>query len=398
MAHEEIDRRKFLRNSLIGGAGALLSSSLIAQQKETGHTPEKETRPLITRPLGKTGILLPIVSFGVMRADSPALIKAAIAAGMVHFDTAHVYQNGKNEELLGAIFQQYKRDAYVISTKVPPTTGEPAAVKKTFLEKLDLSLKRLKMDHVDILYVHGSGSRAEALAPEMLEAVTAAKKAGKAKHVGVSTHRSEPEVIRAAIESGVYEVVLASVNFKQEHIAEVRKAIAEAAKAGIGIIAMKTMAGGFHDKERTKPINCSAALKYVLADENITTAIPGITNFDQLAMNAAVNRDVVLTAEEEKDLAALDNLRDGLYCQGCMQCVPDCPKALPIPDLMRAYMYAYGYNDNAQAHSLVTSLDLEDQPCAGCTACTVSCAKQFAVSERITDIMRIRRVPAEFMT
>jgi predicted aldo/keto reductase-like oxidoreductase len=115
-------------------------------------------------------------------------------------------------------------------------------------------------------------------------------------------------------------------------------------------------------------------------------------------MNASVNRDLILTPDEQKDLAALDGLREGLYCQGCQQCVPDCPKGLPIPDLMRAYMYAYGYSDNHQAHSLITSLDVEAQPCSGCSVCTVTCAKNFAVSERITDIMRIAQIPAEFIS
>ena len=404
MAHNEFDRRKFIKNTLIGSAGALLTSSLIAGEKDPRPKPEKDERPLIRRTLGKTGIELPIVSFGVMRADSPALIKAAITEGMVHFDTAHGYQNGKNEEMLGNIFKDYHRDSFVISTKVKPAdvskSGElgPGSTKKEFLEKLDISLQRLKMEYVDILYVHDNSSRSGVLFPEMLEAVTAAKKAGKAKHVGVSTHRNEPEVIQAAIDSGVYEVVLTSINFKQGHLAEVRKAIAAAAKAGLGIIAMKTMAGGFHDKERTKPVNCQAALKFVLNDQKITTSIPGITNFDQLAMNAGVNRDLVMTAQEQSDLALLDHPDGGLYCQGCLQCVPNCSKGLPIPDLMRAYMYTYGYRDSQQAHALLTSLSLEENPCAGCAVCTAACAKNFSVSERITDVMRLTQVPAEFLT
>jgi len=404
MAQNDFDRRKFLRNSLIGGAGVLLASPLIAQEQDARPEPVAGETPVITRKLGKTGIELPIVSFGVMRADSPALIKAAIAAGMVHFDTAHGYQNGKNEEMLGNIFKDYKRESFVISTKVKPIDAgsggetEHGAVKKAFLEKLDISLGRLKMDYVDILYVHDRSSRSAVLSPEMLEAVTEAKKAGKAKHVGVSTHRNEPEVIRAAIETGVYEVVLTAINFKQGHLAEVRKAIAEAAQAGVGIVAMKTMAGGFHDKERTKPVNCRAALKFVMNDTNITTSIPGITNFDQLAMNAGVNRDLALTEAEQSDLALLDGLHEGLYCQGCQQCVPNCSKGLPIPDLMRAYMYTYGYADNQQAHTLLKSLDLGDDPCAGCAECTAVCAKDFALSERIGDIMRLTKIPAEFIS
>ena len=153
------------------------------------------------------------------------------------------------------------------------------------------------------------------LHPAMLEAVTIAKKSGKAKHVGVSTHRNEPEVILAAVESGVYEVVLTSINFMQDHYEELKQAIAKANAAGVGIVAMKTMAGGFHDKERTKPINCKAALKFVLQDKNVTTAIPGITNFDQLAMNVNVAHNLEMTQEEKNDLAG-GKSEGSLYCPG----------------------------------------------------------------------------------
>jgi predicted aldo/keto reductase-like oxidoreductase len=361
-------------------------------------------KPIIKRRLGKTGIELPIVSFGVMRADSPALVHAAIKEGIILFDTAHGYQRGKNEEMLGEVFKDYQRDSFVLATKVPPeerieSTGllGENSTSKAFLEKLDISLKRLKMEYVDILYVHGLSTRDAVLHPAMLEAVTTAKKLGKAKHVGVSTHKSEPEVIQAVIESGVYEVVLTSVNFKQDHYAAVKEAIAKAAKAGIGIVAMKTMAGGFHDKERKQPINCKAALKFVLQDENITTAIPGNTNFDHLALNASINRDLTMTAQEEADLL-IGKSQGGLYCQGCEHCVPNCPKGLPIPEIMRAYMYTYGYRDSRQAQDLLMSLNIPNNPCAGCAQCSAVCAKNFAVSERISDVMRLTTVPEEFIS
>jgi len=403
MDKKELNRRRFLQTSLISGAGVLIAPSLFANADSKRFDPKPDEKPIIKRKLGNTGIELPIVSFGVMRADSPALIRAAIKEGIVLFDTAHAYQNGKNEEMLGEVLKDYPRDSFLIATKVVPEgmdnkTGQlgPDATSKAFLEKFDLSLKRLKMDYVDILYVHNIARREAALNSEMLAAVTEAKKSGKAKHVGISTHRNEPEVIKAAIESGVYEVVLSAINFKQDYYEELKKAIGLATDAGIGIIAMKTMAGGFQDKERKKPINCKAALKFVLQDENVTTAIPGNTNFDQLTMNASVNRDLEMTAEEKADLA-MGASQGGLFCQGCEKCIPDCPKALPIPDIMRAYMYTYGYSNAYQAQTLLAELGLHENPCSDCSVCTVECAKNFKVNERIADVMRLTTVPQEFL-
>jgi len=398
------DRRHFLKSTLLGTSGALLSLPTLAQGASAPSQPLRNEKKLITRKLGKTGIEVPIVSFGVMRADNPALVKAALDAGIVLFDTAHGYQRGKNEEMLGEVLRDRPRDSFVLATKVPPEetdnrTGELKAgsTAKAFLDKFDISLRRLKLDYVDILYVHNISSRDAVLFPAMIEAVQKAKKSGKARHVGLSTHKNEPEVIQAAIESGLYEVVLSAINFKQDYYPRLKETIANAAKAGMGIVAMKTMAGGFHDKERKQPINCKAALKFVLQDENVTTAIPGNTNFDHLNMNVSVNTDLKMTDEEKGDLL-IGKSQGGLYCQGCEHCVPNCPKGLPIPDIMRAYMYTYGYREPEMAHSLLSSLDLPEQPCSDCSHCGAVCAKGFDISDRIKDVSRLTRVPAEFLS
>ena len=397
------DRRHFLKSTLLGTSGALLSFPSLAQRASSAQPAPRSDRKFITRKLGKTGIEVPIVSFGVMRADNPALVKAALDAGVVMYDTAHGYQRGKNEEMLGEVLKDRPRDSFILATKVQPEefdnrTGEvkPGSTSKAFLERLDISLKRLKLDYVDILYVHGISSRDGALSTAMLEAVQMAKKSGKAKHVGLSTHKNEPEVIQAAIESGVYEVVLSAINFKQDYYPKLKEAIANAAKAGIGIVAMKTMAGGFYDKERKLPINCKAALKFVLQDENVTTAIPGNTNFDHLNMNMSVNTDLKMTDEEKADLLGGKSL-GSLYCQGCEHCVPNCPKGLPIPEIMRAYMYTYGYREPEMAHSLLSSLDLQENPCSDCSHCGATCVKGFNISDRITDVSRLTKVPVEFL-
>jgi predicted aldo/keto reductase-like oxidoreductase len=391
MKDSQRNRRAFIKSSIAGASAALLATPALSSLTILERATAKEDGKTIKRPLGNTGIVLPIVSMGVMRADNPGLVRAALQAGFVHLDTAHGYQKGKNEQMLGDVLKDYPRESFVISTKIPPDDRE------SFLEKLDTSLERLKMKYVDILYLHGLSSKEDVLSADYLDALSAARKSGKARFVGVSTHKNEPEVILAAVESGVYNVVLTSVNFKQDHYSEMKKAIAKAAGAGIGIVAMKTMAGGFFDKEKTKPVNCKAALKWVLQDENVTTAIPGITTFDMLTENAGVNQDLTMTEKEKGDLA-LGYSEPGLYCQGCERCIPDCPKRLPIPDIMRSYMYAYGYNNASMAQTLLADLKLPSGPCTDCAECRVRCAKGFNVAEKIADVTRLTSVPGEFLS
>jgi len=158
---------------------------------------------------------------------------------------------------------------------------------------------------------------------------------------------------------------------------------------------MKTQAGAYWDKEKQQPINMKAALKWVLNDPNVTTAIPGFTTFDQLKEDFSVVSDITLTAQDLKDLRLGETVA-GLYCQQCGQCLAGCSKGLPIPDLMRGYMYAYGYRNLQAAHELVGSLELDENPCASCASCTAVCAKGFDIADRVKDISRLRAVPGDF--
>ena len=77
-------------------------------------------------------------------------------------------------------------------------------------------------------------------------------------------------------------------NFNLTYLEELDDAIARGSAAGLGIVAMKTMAGGFFDKERTQPINATAALKWAMNNPNVHTSIPGMTAFDMLDENIKV--------------------------------------------------------------------------------------------------------------
>jgi aryl-alcohol dehydrogenase-like predicted oxidoreductase len=402
MEMSKLDRRLFLRTSVLGTSAALAAPSLLTRLPSVVPE-EKNKKPVLRRTLGKTGISLPVVSMGVMRADSPALIRAALDAGIVLFDTANGYQKGRNEEMLGQVLSTVPRSSYVIATKVSPEdidrqkdTIGAGSTKEAFLKHFDESLRRLKLKSVDILYVHGVSTREQTLFPEMIAAVKEAKKSGKAKFVGVSVHKNMETVIDAAVESGVYDVVLAAINFQYGDPEKFRKATARAAAAGIGVIAMKTMAGGFFDKDKKKQVNCKAALKWVLQDPNITTCIPGMTTFDQLQENCSVNFDLTLTDEEKASLAMRDS-GEGMFCDGCSQCSSPCAKRLAIPDLMRAYMYAYGYGATRQAKEVLSEGRTSSDPCRGCPVCTARCVKGFPIRERVSDVSRLAGIPDEFL-
>ena len=222
------------------------------------------------------------------------------------------------------------------------------------------------------------------------------KETGRTRSIGISVHGYEPDVIRAAVDCGVYDIIMVSYNFKQRHAAAIKKAIAHAAEAGLGIVAMKTQAGAFLDRERTKPVNHRAAIKWALSDTNVHTAIPGFKNIEEMEMYLSVMSDLELTPDEEADLARAQ-LEDGLYCQECGRCGPQCPHGTQIQSYMRAFMYAYGYGNPGKAKRTISEVATGDPPCRRCTSCNVSCTMGFDVKARILDVVRVRDVPDDFL-
>ena len=394
-------RRNFIKNSVAGLAGVSLLPAFL---KEEAFANETKKTDFVYRTLGKTGIKLPIVSMGVMNTHNPKLVEAAYNAGIVHFDTAGLYFQGNNEVMLGEFFKDKPRDSFVLATKVNMPGimyGEAYenGKSKDFLDKFEKNMKRIGLDYVDILYLHGPTSRKKALFEPYLEALKQIKKEGRARFIGVSTHQNEPEVIRAAIESKAYDVVLTSYNSSQQHKDEVKKAIAEGAKAGLGIIGMKTVAGlvGFGPQKKTpSEEEISAAIKWVLEDENVHTIIPGWQTFDHITSTMAVMNSLKMTSAERSRLNKLSQ-QTSLFCQQCETCMPQCPAGHHIPTFMRSYMYAYGYRNLQMARETLDSMNLERIACEDCETCTVQCIRNFDVKEKILDIARLRDVPTGFL-
>lgn len=404
---EKLDRRKFLKLGVVGAGGMLVLSN-----DNIGGLPLTQ-KNIIYRTLGKTGLKVPVIGMGVMTADNPNLVRAALDKGITFFDTAHMYQNGRNEEMLGDVFKDYPRDSFLICTKVVPggvdiNTGLPsrATKPKDFLEKFNTSLQRLGLEYVDILYMHKALTSEMVNFKPIVNAMQKLKQEGKARFIGVSTHNL-PAIIDAMVDAGTWDVVETTYNYLNTELIRANSespvfgmdaAIKKAGDAGIGVVAMKALAGGgFLDKERTKPINATAAIKWVLLNPDVHTVIPGMTTFEQLELDSKILEDIALNDQEKKDIA-LTQTEAGMYCTACNNCVPECKLNLPIPEIMRAYMYTYGYKNQEMAYDLLTDISAGDNPCKTCSTCSAICSKNFDLKQKITDVSRLLNVPSDFIT
>ncbi|MBG0858188.1 MAG: aldo/keto reductase [Bacteroidales bacterium] len=397
------NRREFIKKSLIGVSGAALVPG--SYNSLTGFADAPTAPELPGRVLGKTGIKTPLISLGAAETTEPAFVKAAYGEGIKIFFSATYYGEGKNEKLVGDGLKNLPRDSFVVGTAAPPDgldnrtglfvrTFDPVA----YIRKAEESLSRFGLDYVDIFLFPYAGKKGTVQHEGVLKAMTQLKKQGKTRFTGIASHSDTEEALRAAADSGIYDVAMISYNFKIKNKDSLDAAIAYAAKAGMGIVAMKTTAGVFRNKSGPA-LNSDAALKWVLQNENIASIVSGMSSLEQLQKNLAMIKNLKLTEKELMDLkqASVDS-EPGLYCQQCKQCIPQCPYNLDIPGIMRSYMYAYGYKNTSQAWYTLEGANLPLKPCDSCEICKVKCLNRFDIKKRITDIARIKEIPKEFLT
>jgi len=398
MKQEGINRREFVIKSAVG----LVAAGVGLHPARTRGAEEKRPSRIVYRTLGRTNLRIPLVSFGAMNSDSPDLIHRALDLGVNHLDTAHVYLRGKSEKAIGKILEERGcRDEVYVATKmlfnrdkekrvfVDRGRGKYAgATAENFEKQLAKSFKRLRSDYVDILYLHSCLGAEMVTYEPMLKQFVKAKEAGQTRFIGVSTHSNEPETIRAAVDAGVWDVILTSYNFLQDHRGEVKEAIQYATNRGLGVIAMKTQGGVRLNREKKVEVNHAAALKWVLQDDCVCTTIPGITTFDQLHLDLGVMSNLDLSDEEQRDLEISSLVRGHLYCQQCRQCIPSCSRHVEIPTFMRAYMYVAGYGNLHEARSTVAGVPPERglSRCGDCPSCTARCRNGIEIRERLESL------------
>jgi len=392
------DRRQFLAKPIqwatTAGLLSAVGPSLLGQSSAA-----EEGAKILTRTLGKTGITVPIVNMGVMNADVPGLIRRAYELGMRHYDTAAYYQGGRNEEMVGTMIREMGvRDKVVIATKIflrgqGVSMHDPQA-HDVFRQIFEGSLKRLQMDHVDILYYHAVDSAEDLRADGPLQALAELKKEGKTRFIGVSTHRGAV-VLPEAVRLGIFDVGLVTINYTMASSKDLLDAIDEAAKAGMGIVAMKTQAGGGRGRRQPQsvpqnlpPHAQTAMLKWVLHNPSITMAIPGATTYQHLEQNMTVAFNLEYSDAEKEFLADKTSSAQAQFCQQCGQCRPDCPLGVDIPTLMRSHMYSVQYSNQDLARRTLTSLATGEglEACSSCGSCQATCRNSVNIGAKIAQL------------
>lgn len=291
------------RRTFIGGVFAGLASAAYAKppQPKEGDIPK--------RPFGKTGERLtvigqaggrfPLISF----EDAKAIVQRACELGMNYFDNAHGYWEGRSEEVYGAVLPAFRKNVFITTKSVKRTRKEAEA-------ELELSLKRMKTDYVDLWQIHSVGEMEEVeriFGPGgAIEAFEAAKKAGKCRFIGFTGHR-DPYVHVAMLKAyAKYDSILMPLNVADPGYLSFEKLVLPVAvERGMGIQGMKN----FGNAKLLQSFSAKDCLTYVLSLPIHCTAI-GCTTIGQLEDDVRIAQNFKSLSGEE--MAALRQRADSL--------------------------------------------------------------------------------------
>ena len=370
-----IKRRDFLKLGVVTATSAAVGLSV-------GKVLEAAISPAVTpiyRTLGRTGLKVTIVSFGAMLTPEHEVMEAAFDMGINYVDTARRYMGGRNEEIVGRALKG-RRDKVYLATK----TVSSSSSKKDMFADVETSLSKLKTDYIDVIQLHSLSSKDRAFIPETREALLELRKQGKVRFLELL-----PTPIRQRFSTPLLMILQ---NFSMspllvtisKAVQILRRPLLAAAKSGIGIVAMKTQAGGYKT-DALGPISPhQAALKWALQDTNVTCAIPGMQNMAMFQDDIAV-MGMKMSQADTRVLERYPRQSPHTIAISALTCEATCPNQVAISTINRSLMYLEGYGSKELASVTYGGIPLSRtaSQCINCNDCVAHCVNGLNIAEKM---------------
>ncbi|GCD10231.1 aldo/keto reductase [Clostridium tagluense] len=271
--------------------------------------------------LGRTNLMVTRSGFGALPVqrvsfeEAKKILRKAYDNGINFFDTARAYSD--SEEKIGYSLADV-RNEIIIATK------SHANDRKTLLEHLQISLKNLKTDYVDILQLHNPDILPNPEDPEGLYAgLLEAKKRGLVRFIGITNHKIKNAMDAAS--SGLYDTIQFPLSSLSADID--LSLIKECSERNVGLIAMKALSGGLIT-------NAASAFSFLRQFDNVVP-IWGIQRETELDEFISLEKNPPPLDESMWSIINKDRTElSGDFCRACGYCLP-CPAGIEIPTSAR---------------------------------------------------------------
>ncbi len=371
-------RRAFLKSTMALPVAYAVAPSLLAQTAFAADAPAAagaaaSTDALPRRQLGKNGPMVTMLSMGgMMSALSPDYLDIAWSMGIRYFDTADCYLKGQSEKIVGQWLAKYperRKEIFLVSKDHPHKGPEQ------MLEMIDRRLAAIGTTYLDAFYIHGIGPREYSddslnwpKSDAFKKTAEQLKSSGKVKMVGFSCHDGRlPDYLNAAADGGFLDIIMLAFNPFYPKGGPFDQALDAAYKAGIGLVAMKTMRNtrdvpmrlpNFDKIGLTVP---QAVLHSVWSDPRISVVCNMIDNVDQMTSSTAAARSY----KAPLSFTHMEELRETLLagrrtmCTGCPSCEAFAKQTdFAFHDIARFVTY-YEQDGNVEARDYYHALPAE---------------------------------------
>ena len=323
--------------------------------------------------LGKTNMDVNRVGFGgipiqrITQEETNKVIDELVNNKINFIDTARAYTI--SEEYIGNAIEG-RREKFFIATK------SMSRDYKSMKEDIEISLKNLKTDYIDLYQLHNVKLEEYKTIFEdnkAYKALVDAQKEGKIKYIGITSHSLE--TIEKAIEDEKFSTIQFPYNIIEDQADEAFK---KANEKGIGTIVMKPLAGGAID-------DAKLAIKYILSKNHIDVVIPGMENIDQVKENVSVLKDINITKEDEEKIIEIRSSMGKKFCRRCEYCMP-CPLNINIPQNFLLEGYYTRYNLKQWAKDRYSSLKVKASECVECGLCETKCPYELPIRDMLKNV------------
>jgi len=296
-------RREFLRVTMAASVTPVLPAGVA-----TAAAGGAATTTLPRRRLGRTGAEVSLIGLGGFHIgkqedarESVRIIRAAIDGGVTFLDNCWDYNGGESEVRMGKALRDGYRSRVFLMSKIDGRDRATAATQ------IDESLRRLQTDHLDLLQLH------EVIYPEdpdrafakggAIEALEAARKAGKVRFIGFTGHKSPGihlAMLRAADRHGfAFDTVQLPLNVLDAHHDSFEKEVVPVAVAKeMGVLGMKPMGDGFI--LQSKAASAVECLRYAMSVPGASVTITGIDSLQVLDQDLRLARGFQPLSDPER--------------------------------------------------------------------------------------------------
>ncbi len=328
-------------------------------------------------------------------AGAAELVGLALRNGINYFDTAWMYHGGNSETVMGNILSQYPRDSYCLASKFPGFKPDEAKDPALIFDK---QLKKCRTEYFDFYLFHNVCERNIDLFTNeefgIHKYLMAQKEAGRIRHLGFSTHGSLATMKRFLDTYGdTLEFCQIQLNWLDWKLQNASAKVELLNEYNIPIWVMEPVRGGRlvnlpgEDAAQLEALRPGVAtpewaFRFLQSIDGVTMVLSGMSNEKQLLENIATFSDPKPVNEEE--FAVLMNIagkmiaKNAVPCTGCSYCVKECPKHIPIPDVIKLY------NDREQDESPEPGTP-GPADCIACGKCRTMCPQGINIPNVMAD-------------